>query len=336
MSNPAPTEYYGNVNILSGIDPVIYGNGDLYISGNLSANGTLTSLNTTDTTVTDGVIAVNYQPLAAGRDGGLWIGRNEADVISDTPEETDTAQGDGGSTDTIQLALTANASDDYYNGWYISITAGTGSGQSKQISDYTGATKIAVVESDWTTLPDNTSVYELFNTTTAVFIHDESLDEFSVAYTTDPHTSNPITIQKYADLHVFNLTVDGTISGGGGGGAHRVTYPMTTQRVDASAPVWISIAYFPWLNSRYSTFINGRLIYRVVIPGTRTLDIRVQDTTAATTLGSDLAVAASGWRSVAVNNPVGDAQVEIQVRRSVAGVGAFPQIYGIVLEFDWP
>jgi hypothetical protein len=335
MANPAPTEYYGNVNVLPGLDTVTYGDGDLYISGNLSANGTLTSLSTTDTTITDGIVAVNYEPGVAGRDGGLWIGRNSADITSDSPAESGTAQGDGGGSNTIQLALAANASDDYYNGWHVSITGGTGAGQSQQITDYAGASKIATVAADWATLPDNTSVYDLFNTSAAAIIHDESLDEFSVVYTADPHTANPLAIQKYADLHVFNLTVDGTISGGGGGGAHRVAYPMVTQQLDVGNTSWVTVGYFPWLDSRYSTFTSGRLVYRVVVPGTRQLDIRVRDTTSAATLGSDLAVAASGWRSVAVSNPVGAAQIEIQVQRT-AGAGGFPQVFGIMLEFDWP
>ncbi len=66
----------------------------------------------------------------------------------------------GGSGTTIVLAGTANAADDYYNGAYIYIESGTGAGQVREITDYTGATKSATV-STWGTNPDTTSRYEI-------------------------------------------------------------------------------------------------------------------------------------------------------------------------------
>lgn len=72
----------------------------------------------------------------------------------------DTAQAGGSST--ITLASGANAADDYYNGYGIRIASGTGAGQSRMISDYVGSTKVATVDSAWSTQPDATSVYEVF------------------------------------------------------------------------------------------------------------------------------------------------------------------------------
>jgi hypothetical protein len=43
----------------------------------------------------------------------------------------------------------------------IRISGGTGSGQARLIIDYTGSTRVAVVDRDWRTAPDNTSEYEL-------------------------------------------------------------------------------------------------------------------------------------------------------------------------------
>jgi len=64
-----------------------------------------------------------------------------------------------GTANTITLASTASASDDAYTTLGITIDSGTGSGQTKTITDYVGSTKVATVDSDWGTQPDDTSVY---------------------------------------------------------------------------------------------------------------------------------------------------------------------------------
>lgn len=69
-----------------------------------------------------------------------------------------TAQAGDGTT--ITLPNAANATDDYYNGCTIYISSGTGSGQSRVISDYVGATKVATVP-NWNIAPDNTSMIYL-------------------------------------------------------------------------------------------------------------------------------------------------------------------------------
>jgi hypothetical protein len=44
---------------------------------------------------------------------------------------------------------------------YVTLTGGTGNGQERLITDYEGATRIATVDTAWTTTPDNTSTYSL-------------------------------------------------------------------------------------------------------------------------------------------------------------------------------
>jgi hypothetical protein len=72
---------------------------------------------------------------------------------------TGTAQ--AGGANTITLEAGASATDDFYNGMPISVTGGTGSGQSAVIVDYNGTTKVATVSSAWTTEPDATSGYSI-------------------------------------------------------------------------------------------------------------------------------------------------------------------------------
>ena len=67
----------------------------------------------------------------------------------------------GSTSTTIKLATGASATDDAYNGMYVTITSGTGNGQERLITDYVGSTRVATVDTAWTTTPDNTSVYAL-------------------------------------------------------------------------------------------------------------------------------------------------------------------------------
>jgi hypothetical protein len=67
----------------------------------------------------------------------------------------------GGSPTTIELAATASAIDDIYNGCTVFISSGTGYGQARVIIDYDGGLQIATVAGDWTVDPDNTSVYKI-------------------------------------------------------------------------------------------------------------------------------------------------------------------------------
>lgn len=64
----------------------------------------------------------------------------------------------GGAT-TITLNSIASATDDIYNGSMVLILTGTGAGQTRIITDYAGATKVATVTNAWATNPDTTSAY---------------------------------------------------------------------------------------------------------------------------------------------------------------------------------
>jgi hypothetical protein len=65
--------------------------------------------------------------------------------------------------DNITLASTDSSVDDFYNDCTIEITAGTGAGQSRTITDYNGTTKVATITPLWDTVPDNTSRYIIYS-----------------------------------------------------------------------------------------------------------------------------------------------------------------------------
>lgn len=66
-----------------------------------------------------------------------------------------------GAPSSITLAASTTNLRSLIQGNSVEITAGTGIGQSRTITDYNPLTKIAAVDSAWTTQPDATSEYEV-------------------------------------------------------------------------------------------------------------------------------------------------------------------------------
>ena len=81
---------------------------------------------------------------------------------------TDEGTAQAGGAATITLATTASSNDSAYTGAFVTLTAGTGAGQTREISGYVGSTRVATVSAVWDTQPDSTSVYAVTpNATTA-------------------------------------------------------------------------------------------------------------------------------------------------------------------------
>jgi hypothetical protein len=64
-----------------------------------------------------------------------------------------------GAASTITLDASASATNDLYNYSVITIIGGTGAGQSRQITDYVGSSKVATVGLAWATQPSSDSVF---------------------------------------------------------------------------------------------------------------------------------------------------------------------------------
>ena len=116
---------------------------------------TSTTLDTKLNDIQGSGFATSTDSLEALRNRGdaAWTG-------SAITSDTGTAQ--AGAATSITLRSGASAANDTYNGQVVYISAGTGAGQSRAISDYDGTTKVATVISNWATAPDNTSVYDIY------------------------------------------------------------------------------------------------------------------------------------------------------------------------------
>ena len=144
----------------------------------------------------------------------------------------DTAQ--SGTTTSITLAAAASANDGVYNRNLIAITEGAGAGQTRQIADYNGTTKVASVDREWRISPDATSVYQV--TADNVFaLVDQGMAQAGTATT--------ITLRAYA------ASVDNTylcnqvaiIAGTGRGQARLVgAYNGTTKVATICGDDWVT------------------------------------------------------------------------------------------------
>jgi hypothetical protein len=150
--------------------PTDFGSGTSTIAANLqdiADNGTATFDRSTDslqalrdhiadgTNLTEaGGTGDHLTALALSTAGNTAIRDSVVAIFTD---DVGTAQ--AGAAGTITLRSGAVATDDYYNGAYVTLTGGTGVGQTRKITDYVGSTKVATLDSNWVTNPDNTSTY---------------------------------------------------------------------------------------------------------------------------------------------------------------------------------
>lgn len=113
-------------------------------------------LDTTDTN-TAGVLT-----LAVSESGALPVRMDFQVVpISVFPEAKRRNTAQAGAAGTITLDASASATNDEFTGDIIVIVGGTGATQWRIITDYVGSTKVATIEPNWLTNPDNTSVFEI-------------------------------------------------------------------------------------------------------------------------------------------------------------------------------
>lgn len=117
--------------------------------------------------ITPQAVGDAYLPNCVFRGGSIIFEPTPADTISAAirliyaakPPHLRTATAQAGGAASITLDAAADPRTGYYVGARIMIYSGTGSGQIKPITAYVGSTKVATVDSSWTTPPDSTSIF---------------------------------------------------------------------------------------------------------------------------------------------------------------------------------
>jgi hypothetical protein len=180
-------------------------------------------------TLTETSPASTLTPSAV--DGSITLTASAA-----TWHDGDSGTAQAGASTTITLKSGALATDDIYIGATVRITGGTGSGQSRVISDYVGSSKVATVASAWSITPDNTSTYTV-SSVVEQFV--ENTNNFGRARIVS-FTSSTV-VEATVDIPFFNTDA---ISSG--------NWILETGYEDA----WSSTRGWP----RSATFHEGRLL----------------------------------------------------------------------------
>jgi hypothetical protein len=202
--------------------------GDATVNGNFFVNGSRTEIDSQVLTTTDNVILVNSAPSGTA-DAGFSVKRYEyandataGDVVTtDTPEKTGTVLSATGAS--VVLDSGASSVDGWYNGGWIVITGGTGSGQVRRINTYVGSTKTATIYTsadqaaanpvpspveglDFTTEPDDTSTYAIFTGQYVMTMWDEIDNEWVFGTTPQsPLTDANVPIRNMITLFAGTL-----------------------------------------------------------------------------------------------------------------------------------
>ena len=126
-----------------------------YLSGSTDADGGVDS--TELAVIADGV----WDEILTGATHNITnsAGRRLRDVAS--PVIISGTSPGGGGNQSVVLDNDASAVDGTYDPGTIIITGGTGVGQSRQIMEYDGSTKMAYLKRDWKINPDETSTYTI-------------------------------------------------------------------------------------------------------------------------------------------------------------------------------
>ncbi len=119
----------------------------------------------------------------------------------------------------------------------------------------------------------------------------------------------------------------------GAQGLLRATYSLSGPQISATSTTFVDALYFPWYQTRYSTYTNGVLIFNTNIVD-RTLSVQVLDAD-ANILGGPVTYGTPGTKIINFTNPPGGVDIFIKVQiRKTAGGGTSPIIYGSTIEFD--
>jgi hypothetical protein len=192
--------------------------GDTIITGNLTVQGTTTSISSTTTLLADNIFVYNSGP-AGTSDAGFLIERfqNEndtgtGDVVTDIPSLANTFPSQSGvTTTTAILHASASGSDDFYNNWFIKITSGFSSNQVRKISDYNGTTKTITINSAWTTQnPASSDTFEIFNKPFIGMIYNEVNDRFQLTGSDSDKGIGNVNYTDEIDFYIKNITLTGT------------------------------------------------------------------------------------------------------------------------------
>ncbi len=137
-------------------------------------------------------------------------------------KNADAGTAQAGAATSITLRAGASATNDFYVGNVVYLISSTGAGQSRQIVDYDGTTKVATVDSGWVTNPSVTSVYVVYSDGTNVHWAGQKAGKYaadSIWKSSFADRDDPAFPDTWGELATTNLQTTGWSQTGAGGGA---------------------------------------------------------------------------------------------------------------------
>ena len=154
------------------------------------------------------LVISNAHPTTTAANKGFLIERYENDVVADgNPESGEDGTAQSATLSTIKLDPTASPTNNYYRGWVIELTAGSGNGLSRKITQYDGVSKVATVSFDWSILPDATSQYVMHKDSYVGFTYDESSTSCSLSVVSANTVNKTITPTSQVGLQLSDITL---------------------------------------------------------------------------------------------------------------------------------
>lgn len=148
-----------------------------------------------------------------------------------TTIRTGTAQA-GSTASTIKLDAGASPTDNLYVGNLVQLVSGTGLGQSRTIIAYNGTTKVATVDRNWVTTPDNTSGFAIVANLAPTTFSDQGVAQAGGA------TSITLASTASATNSVYVGSIVTILSGTGNGQTREITAYNGTTKVATVDSAW--------------------------------------------------------------------------------------------------
>ena len=194
--------------------------GNTLIVGNLTVNGQTTTIDTTQTVIKDNIFQLNAGPSGSS-DSGFVITRYQTendigtgDTVSSETFTVMTLPNQSEITGTqIKLNIEASSQNDYYKNWWIKVIDGFSSNQTRKIVSYNGSTKIATIQSSWTSQnPSADDTVHLYNKPYVGLIFNEMTDCFEFGGTTvDPSDNATFSLSDLVPICFSKATSTSTV-----------------------------------------------------------------------------------------------------------------------------
>jgi hypothetical protein len=280
------------------------------IAGNLIVQGTRTEINTEVLTITDNIIVVNSANGELGCDAGIVMRRFQTpnagatgDVVTSISpvQEAGAFQAGSATPATLKLAAFASSTTDFYTGWWIKVTSGTGINQVRRIKSYNGTTKVATIYVtadntvsplfndglDLVAAPAAADTYRLYSWSYVSSYFDTSINKFNfVTLASEPAAVSSAgvstnVIQQYQNINAGSITSRTKIYNNVPGSASTttITYTLIDHGLTTTNIVRTS-------NSSAFTPAIPDGIYYVTVLTANTFTITVAASTVSTTASS--------------------------------------------------